>query len=213
MQQALNPQEILIQWLSAGDQVYAELLRKCEIFLDGKTFLINCPHLLIRRQVQSKPELLAIAARRLHKTSIVLRCPATKDITFTPTMIFNQLSNYFASVPIPSAHLLLPDIGANDAIAVVRMKDHKGLHCNDNVERHSRAKPNDWIGEDMSRFHIPEELERFTTALITHGYLDEFQYKALTFEGDPIEMTVSAFLGTYRGDLCRVVQVLRSELL
>lgn len=207
-----SPQEILIQWLSAGDRAFAELLRQCVITLDSQ-ILIDCPHLTTRRQIQRKPELLAIAAKRLQKPKITLRCPNADDIKFTPEMIFQQLSNYFSTIEIPPLGLTLPGHTLGDAIAIVRMSDHKGLYCSNEIERHSRAKVNDWTGENMSRFHIPEELQRFTGALITHGYLDEFQYRALTFEGQPIEMTVSAFLGTYQGDLCRVVQVINSELI
>lgn len=68
-----------------------------------------------------------------------------------------------------------------------------------------------WVGRDIRPWHIPEELERLNEAIATHKFIDNFQYRALNFENEPILLTVRGWLVHQNGVWLRVMQNLHRE--
>ncbi len=207
----LSVKTALIQFLAFNDPEIAEILDRCDVEprIETGDLDITCPDDETLRRICEAPLFTDVAARqlRLTRTRLFKRGDPEHLYQFLAGMP-TEYASQFLTLEIPPFSLSVPGVEASQPLAVVRMADDKGLYCS-NIEAHCRARQNDWLGEDMSRFHLPEELRRLKSALETHGKISEFSYRALAFDFQPIEMAVDATLINYGGDLCRLVRVLR----
>lgn len=197
---------VFAQWLCEGAKDLYELLKPpCDVQGENGILTVVCPKDAVPR-IEAQLGAIAKAAFRRRFYWLIVKTNDNELVTqFDPATIME-----FEQSAIPLIHVM-PN--TDRPIAIVRMADHKGLYCTDQIYLASGARPNDWIGKDMSKYHIADEMERYVRALMQHGYLDDFSYRALNFQGQEIEQTVRAWLTTWRGDLVRVVENLDSRLL
>jgi hypothetical protein len=212
----------LTEWLFGAVQGCEELKAKCTSLQDRKTqnLVIVCADSeVVNRLPLPLLERVAIKAIQFDAPFVEVWTLAewtSESPDRRPEYVYSAqaallLVRQVGLLRVPSAAVSIPGIGQNGSIAIARMHDHVGLYCA-NIEQHCAAKANDWLGKDMSRYHIPSELERLVRSLEQHGRIASFTYRALDFELREKELTVNAWLAEYQGDLCRVVEVLHSAL-
>lgn len=203
---AATTQEAIAQWIG-GDELTKKILSACDFsgIRDGAIF-INCPEDLLNeiREISGTVCVSPLALIGVQKIYLVSNGIIRNQFNTITAM------DYLVGMPLPPIIQSIPN--SNQAIAIVRMGDHKGLFCTNGIERFSQAKPNDWTGEDMSKYHIPAELNRLVERLEKHRYLSQFEYNCIDFTGAKRRQTVNAWLTVYNNDLCRVIEVLSSDL-
>lgn len=97
------------------------------------------------------------------------------------------------------------------AIAIIRMSDNRGLFCTDRAAEADGANPNDWVGENILKFNIREHFDRYIADLHNHRSLTEYELTCLDGQGNKQIHIINARLLTWRGDLVRVVEVLQKR--
>lgn len=91
--------------------------------------------------------------------------------------------------------------------SVLRMSDGLGLFNNGRVHLAGGVSPSEWLKLDHNRFHLPEELNRYTGTLLRDREIRNFSYNASWPNGQIHQFTVNARLANYRGELVRIVKV------
>jgi len=109
-------------------------------------------------------------------------------------------------ITVPDEDLIREVLAHSKGAGITRMKDNKGLFCNNAIHLSSGANPNDWTGTNMRNYHIPDELSRYLTALYRDININ-IEYTAPLFDGRLCLHKVMARLVWYRGELCRLVKV------
>jgi hypothetical protein len=109
-------------------------------------------------------------------------------------------------ITVPDEDLIREVLAYPKGAGITRMKDHKGLFCNNVIHLSSGANSNDWTGTNMRNHHIPDELSRYLTALYRDIDIN-IEYTAPLFDGRLCLHKVMARLVWYRGELCRLVKV------
>ena len=109
-------------------------------------------------------------------------------------------------ITVPDEDLIREVLSHSNGAGITRMKDHKGLFCNNVIHSSSGTNPNDWTGTNMRNYHIPDELSRYLTALYQDININ-IEYTAPLFDGRLCLHKVMARLVWYRGELCRLVKV------
>jgi len=183
--------DAVIQWLAPNSPYYQQLLKQCQnIELQDGKVILECPWSVIDRVVEDSDELETPSQLRgIHL--IELRSPGRPDYKIPvgqPTKILEVDHDN----PIP--------------IGIVRMRDHRGIDCSNSIHHACGANRDRWLGEDMSKFHIPAELKRLVGALETHKIIWGFSYQAFDFEGALINCVVNAHLFEADGEWYRCVE-------
>lgn len=98
------------------------------------------------------------------------------------------------------------------ALAIVEMNTNRTLYVTSQMERiGGKASA---LGEDTSRWHLPEELHKLQLSLEQHGAIEHFEYRAFNIQLQEIRNTINAwYLENWRGSPVRVVELLRHEVL
>jgi hypothetical protein len=109
-------------------------------------------------------------------------------------------------ITVPDEDLIREVLAYPKGAGITRMKDHKGLFCNNVIHLSSGANSNDWTGTNMRNHHIPDELSRYLTALYRNIDIN-IEYTAPLFDGRLCLHKVMARLVWYCGELCRLVKV------
>lgn len=93
------------------------------------------------------------------------------------------------------------------------MADHVGILSSGHTERHSGVRAAEWLGVDMSKFWLQEELGTFLRQLEDAGTngLHEYSYRAHLFSGELMRFTVNAHLIIWGDIQCRMVEPLTVE--
>lgn len=193
----------LAQWLAGTDLNSVNLLNQCDFYPQPSgELLIDCPGEILE-QVLALCRKIAQSAIRLEIPQLNVSSEGETICRFEPDLAHSYPLPAFADIPLIYQ---LPD--PVDEIAIVRMADHRALYTTTNLDRGSKAF-NGWTGEDMSQWHIPEELDRLVKALADHQFVQGFRYRAFNYVREPQELIVNAWLTIWKGQSVRVVQTLK----
>jgi hypothetical protein len=198
----------IAHWLANGDTVFQALLSQCNFYPHPSGELtIDCPGELLD-QVLDACRALAQPAIRLQIPQLSVSSEGEIICRFQPDLAYHYPPTTLdRNIPLIWQ---LPD--PTDEIAIVRMSDHRALYTTAALDKGSKAASG-WMGEDMSRWHIPEELQRLVTALDEHQFVETFQYRAFNYIREPVEIIVNAWLTAWKGQSVRVVQTLKRTAL
>lgn len=110
--------------------------------------------------------------------------------------------------------LLRLGINFSHPIAIVEMGTNRGIFCSTGIlqQSHVRGGVNAWIDEDMAKYHYPDELRKLETA-VEHGVAHAVEWKAKTFQGEPMVIAANVYAGTHNGRSVRVTENLHWSLL
>ena len=98
------------------------------------------------------------------------------------------------------------------ALAIVEMHSNRTLYVTSQMQRIGGSACA--LGEDTSRWHLPEELHRLQVSLEQHEYIHDFEYRAFNAQRQKIRNTINAwYLKNWRGSPVRIVELLRHEIL
>ncbi len=184
------------RWLAPSSRYHQHLLQQCQIKLDRESGLltIDCPKQVVDKVFENaetiEPHLELLGAQELElraEGQLRWRLPLGK-----PSGVHLDFG--------------LLNIDQSSAIGIVRMRDHRGMNCTQAIRNCSGAERQRWLGEDMSKYHIPSELKRLVEALETHQIIWGFEYRALSFQGEEIQCVVNAHLFEQRGEIYRCVE-------
>lgn len=114
---------------------------------------------------------------------------------------------------LPTTDLIQECLSYEGACGIVRMDDHKGLFSNELITFSSNAHPNDWVGEDMSKYWFEEELKNYLERLNKDRELRNYSYVAKMMNGQIARLTVDARIINWRGEEARIVKNISRELL
>ncbi len=212
---AMTPttKELLIQWLSRGNPQHCELLRQCTINAGSDGVLtIDCPRSAWDKLLTYSQELGWLASGRLI-TEVSLSLEGTPEHRFKPE---HSQAYPSSTAPVDVFGLQLSSrlqLGSGNAIAVVEMHTNLGVFCTRKINEISQIPDERWRDNDMKAYHIPEEYERFMTALATHEQIADFEFHALTGNGQKYWQRVNAYLGKVGDRSVRVVEVADYKLL
>lgn len=194
------------------DEETKRLLSESIVFVFLGRMIIECKTRSVLQAVRSKIDGICrkIIALDMQVNRILLIYNGEVRSDIQPDLVLQWLNSSPVSIPLLNA---LPS-EVDSEIAVIRMKDHRGLFITDRLADADRANPNDWTGGNIEeRFNIPEHFERYITDLIRHQSLTDYPLICLDGEGNKQRQIVNAWLSTWRGDLVRVVEVLSKEYL
>lgn len=193
--------------------VYQSLLHRlpsikdCSVYYSNKDLVISAPNADVLGSLM--PSAMAIATQ-VHSlgNNLILKCGNDIVCRWPVGQVLKS--------PDPDPELEIPLISLMPdpprKLAIVRMDTNQAVYITS--EMHTIAGRTCAPGEDVSRWHIPEELYRLRQELGTHGVLTNFEYSAFNLELQPIKNTVNAWLvPDWRGVPVRVVELLHQELI
>lgn len=209
--QTLTINEFYAKALSPSDRCEA-LLKQVKIGAVWGQLLIDCPRDDLVQAIRG--EILGISERAIAIgiDEILLSENGKLRSPINPRLVIQWVQNmppsFEATIPIIQT---IPTSSPVE-LAIIRMSDNKGLFITDKLATTDRANPNDWLGGDIgARFNIREHFEPYASALSKHQSLTEYSLICLDGSGNKQEQIVNAWLTTWRGDLCRVVEVLSKK--
>lgn len=208
--QTLTSSEFYAEALSSSDSCKA-LLKQAKIGASLGCLQIDCPSDLLVQAIRD--DIIGISERAiaLGIDEILLSENGKLRSPINPRLVIQWVQAMPASeATIPIIETIPTDEPVE--LAIIRMSDNKGLFITDKLATTDHAHPNDWLGGNIGlKFNIPEFFEPYTTALIKHQTLTDYRLICLDGHGNKQEQIVNAWLTLWRGDLCRVVEVLSKK--
>lgn len=194
------------------------LLSRCQRFRMGMEILIitdtdstlvqllRKQHQLINSLIESKEYWEKITLRsNIGKYKSTLYYPKPK-----PPVMIQAMTSVKATTETEIIHKIMKHPLSS---SLVRMEDDKGIFANSCINKSSGVHANNWLGAKMSKYWIPEELQRYKALLLQDGELRNYTYTAYFFTGELAKITVDTQLVKFNDDLCRWVRVLDCELI
>ena len=187
-------------------------ISRCQVKPMRCGLILICPDDSTANALYDRAEELAVAAYRLGLHTIKINV-GTENAFSIPTNMVLKVQSTLDLIMVNQQLIVLPEKELLQEIdehergaCLIRNKDHKGLYCNSKILEVSACQPNDWIGQDMSRYWDRTELKRFLDALRKHKQLNEFVYNAYLFDETHCEFCTTAKLVLWRGEECRLVK-------
>ncbi|MBD2019374.1 hypothetical protein H6F43_04145 [Leptolyngbya sp. FACHB-36] len=145
-----------------------------------------------------------------------IMAPTNTNLVLPTTSVSMTVHNDFTFIPDEAMLGLL--VSADPNLKVIKWDDATGgigLAAGVNCAQSSGLSPGEWMHRHMAvevqpgvKTWIPEEYDRFKSALFEHTAIDHFEYRAHLYDGTLVRMTVNAALGQFRKSLIRLVKVL-----
>lgn len=204
-----NVNQAIAAWLAQSNAFEQTILARCHFdYVDTKAELtILCPSDLYKTCSQCCERLSWLSAGSLIKR--VLLTDGDRQTTFAPDS--SRIYQPFEGIMELFAPRLALPLNFDNPIAIVEMGTNRGLFCTKQVARNARTTADQWLDEDMAKYHYPQELRRLVEALEAHTNITAFEYRAIAFDGTPIRNVVNASLTKLGDRWVRVVETISSE--
>lgn len=185
------------------DPVVQKLLEAAPASIDRDTLSLHCRDKATLQAVRGQIAVICQKVVGLGVAEIRLFCGNQLRNSFNPQTLCQWTGGY--TLPLLGQ---LPDSGA---VAIIRMTDNKGLYITEDLAKSDRAHPNNWTGASIDAFNIPEHFDRYISALMHYQHLSHYELVCLDGAGNKQQQIINAWLTQWRGDLVRVVEVLKKE--
>lgn len=180
-----------------------KLFSQCQWKVKDNNLIIDCPSEKLLEEVRSHPDSITRIASRMEVDRVLMAVRGIIVNPFETPLLVKFVERYRRSN--------IPKVSLHDerAIAIIRMADHRGVFCSDALGQLDKVNPNDYVGDNIAaKYNIPEVFDRYMRDLYQHRFLDNYEMDVLDGLGNKKHQVVRVWLSDFRGEECRIVQVL-----